>query len=316
MKRVSGLIFILNNGKPAALVRLIMACALLVSPMSRLCAQEKNEIVQTYQKKASLQLKGLSGSKIQISSGEADHIEIRLANYNNPKFEYSIKEEDQTLIISEDIIDYNGKEPTPKSKYGWSIVLPIGTHVRANGATCDVRLIHFSGTWICQFAKCDALIEKTKGQIQISAAELDAKIFDAEGCFDFSAARGDVEAEAINLTGASTFTTGHGNVEINLSQTVKHDLVVGSSFGRAVLNYQDHPVEGSFEFIARADKGKILSPYHFDVEEVFKSDKKQFKKESDFGEMVDYWKKSFVRGNRNPKITLKAVTGTVELLMK
>ena len=71
-----------------------MAFALLATPASRLFAQEKNEIVKTFQKKDSLQLKGLSGSKIQISSGEADHIEIRLANYNNPKFEYSIKEED------------------------------------------------------------------------------------------------------------------------------------------------------------------------------------------------------------------------------
>ena len=79
------------------------------------------------------------------------------------------------------------------------------------------------------------------------------------------------------------------------------------------VNFNGHPVTGYFEFIAMADEGRIISPFKFDIEETFLDDIKNYNTSSDFGKKDDYFRKSFIRGDSNPKITLKTVTGTAKL---
>ncbi len=87
-----------------------------------------------------------------------------------------------------------------------------------------------------------------------------------------------------------------------------------SNFGAVTLDFNGNPIEGSFEFIARADKGKIVCPYKFDTEQVFKSKKMIYKNEADFKELVDYKVCSFIRGDQKPKVLLKTVTGKVKVI--
>ena len=68
-----------------------------------------------------------------------------------------------------------------------------------------------------------------------------------------------------------------------------------------VLDYNKNPVFGSFEFVARADRGKISSPFKFDKEETF------------FDHGQKYMKKWFKRKKDTPKILIRTASGKVEL---
>jgi hypothetical protein len=303
-----------NKGKPSVVVQVLVSFTLAVGIVSCLPAQPAKEIIRTYGKKDTLRINGISGSRVHISSGGQAHIEIRLNNHGNPEFRYSIQERNDAILISEDIINYDGGRPTPRSNYRWSIVLPQGMYVEIDGATFALQLTNFSGTCVCQGARCHGLVENVRGRVEIHVAEFDIRVVDSQGAFNVTAANGDLEADRISLTGPSVFTTGNGDIEIGLAETARHNLLVGSASGRAILNYNDNPVAGAFEFIARADKGRIVCPYRFDVEEVFKDEKRQYKTESDFGVLVDYNRKTLVRASRDPKITLKTITGIVKLV--
>jgi len=63
-----------------------------------------------------------------------------------------------------------------------------------------------------------------------------------------------------------------------------------------------------------ADEGRIISPYRFDKEEIFMDNIKNYRNSSDFGKKSEYKRNSFTKGNSKPKITLKTVTGTAQLI--
>lgn len=57
-----------------------------------------------------------------------------------------------------------------------------------------------------------------------------------------------------------------------------------------------------------------ISILKFDNEETFQDDIKNYLNSSDFGKKCDYSRKSFIRGEINPKITLRTVSGTAKLV--
>ena len=148
----------------------------------------------------------------------------------------------------------------------------------------------------------------------LSLALLNAQIHNSEGSFRLGSAGGSIRATGLTITGNSSFSSGMGSIKISLARTPAADLYVGSSFNKAQVSFKGHPVTGYFEFIARADEGKIISPFKFDKEETFLDDIKNYRDSSDFGKKSEYRRKSFIRGDSKPKITLKTVTGTAQLI--
>jgi hypothetical protein len=63
-----------------------------------------------------------------------------------------------------------------------------------------------------------------------------------------------------------------------------------------------------------ADEGRIISPFKFDKTETFLDDIKRYANSSDFGRKSEYYRKSFIRGDSKPKIIIKTVTGTAQLI--
>jgi len=104
------------------------------------------------------------------------------------------------------------------------------------------------------------------------------------------------------------------SIKISLDRAPEADLYVSSSFNKAQVSFNSHPVTGYFEFIAMADEGRIISPFKFDNEETFLDDIKNYRNSSDFGKKDDYNRKSFIRGDSSPRITLKTVTGIAQLI--
>ena len=140
------------------------------------------------------------------------------------------------------------------------------------------------------------------GEIEIKTASGDIELIGAKGNFSVKAASGNVEADNIEILGESYFKSASGDVEVILSKTAGYDLVLSSASGNSVLDFNGNEINGYFEFSARVDKGKIISPIKFDKEEIIQKNGK------------DYYLKSFTKGKDTPVVKIKTASGKAELI--
>ena len=178
----------------------------------------------------------------------------------------------------------------------------------------DFEVNDFNGFFKANYGAGSFVFDNVDGNIEMSLAQLYAQIHDSKGSFRLSSAGGAIRATGLTITGNSSFSTGMGIIKISLARPPESDLYVGSSFNRAQVRFNGHPVSGYFEFIAMADRGRIISPFKFDKEEIFMDDIKNYRNASDFGKKSEYKRNSFIRGDSKPKITLKTVTGIAQLI--
>jgi DUF4097 and DUF4098 domain-containing protein YvlB len=190
--------------------------------------------------------------------------------------------------------------------------------LKIKNASGQVEVTDHKGEVDINIASGDLKIEKISGEIRIKALSGNIEAEDIAGSIDLKFTSGDIEIknaraaiEAFCVSGdieisdvffkdASNFKTVSGDIYIKLSKTPDHDLTLSSASGNAVLNYNGNPIKGSFEFRARADVGKILSPFKFDKEE----------------ETYEYGKKYMIKSFKKgaaPKIILKTASGKAVL---
>lgn len=281
----------------------------------RSSSQELKEEVWKFPKKDTLSLETVGSTKVFISGNNSSQIEIKLQYAAKPDEKFELKEMENAIYLKEIILNYDSHRPTKTyfEDWIWTITVPHGTYIKCDGSSTDFEITGFNGSINAHYASTKFNIASVKGNIELSMAQLDARIDNSEGSFKFSSAGGSIRADDLTITGNSSFRSGTGSVRISLARTPSADLYVGSNFNKAQISFNDHPVSGYFELIARADKGSIISPYKFDKEETFSDDIKRYRDDSDFGKKSDYYRKSFIRGDSKPKITIKTVTGTAQL---
>jgi hypothetical protein len=296
--------------KLAAFLSALTISTLLTNSLSAQGYDEKNWSLTA---KDTIIIEYYSGSRFSISTGDSKNIRIELKNSNDPNFEYIVKEEKTRVILYEDILNYDRTKPTPKSNLYWNLILPKDITIISGGSNAELIIQSFTGTIINTGSQCNAKISNSKCNIKMSNSQSKVELVNCAVSFDISSSQGDLYADGVNIIGESSFTTGHGNVEVKLSKPLKSDLTLISNFGTVTLDFNRNPIEGNFEFIARADKGKVVCPYKFDSEYIFKDKKMLYKNDADFKELVDYYVKSLVRGDQKPKILLKTVTGKVKV---
>ena len=169
-------------------------------------------------------------------------------------------------------------------------------------ASGNVDGVQIKGEVSIKSASGDIEIRKLDGQeVELKVASGDIEIVDARGVFDIKSASGDIDAKGVEITNESSFKTASGEVYVKLSKSTKFDLTIASASGDAVLDYNGNPVFGYFEFIARADRGRIIAPFRFDKEEEF----------FEYGQT--YMKKWFQRKSDSPKIMIKTASGKAVL---
>ena len=171
-------------------------------------------------------------------------------------------------------------------------------------ASGDVILDNLSGEIDVNTASGDIEATGITGLISLDAASGDIEIENSRGEFNVGVASGDVDASGVILEEQSCFGTASGSVVVELGESATNDLEISSASGRAVLNYGGNPVKGSFEFIARVDRGRITSPLEFDDEETFYRHDKE------------YHRKSFTKGNDTPHIAISTSSGKATLKLK
>jgi len=173
---------------------------------------------------------------------------------------------------------------------------------KINTASGNVTIKNSSNKLKISVASGNIEAENLSGFTQFSAASGDIAVNKAKGAFKLKTASGNVAAMNVELTDVSYFGTASGNVKVKLAKSMNHDLTLSTASGDVDLNYNGNEIKGFFEFTARVDKGKIVSPIKFEKEEVFEKNGK------------DYDRKSFTKGSASPKVILKTSSGTVKLI--
>ena len=281
----------------------------------RSSSQELKEETWKFLKKDTLSLETLGSTKVFISGSGSGQIEIKLQYAAKADEKFELKEKENAINLKEIVLNYDSHRPaqTYFEDWIWTITVPQGTYIKCDGSSTDFEITGFDGSINAHYASTKFNIANVKGNIELSMAQLDARIDNSEGSFKLSSAGGSIKADDLTITGNSSFRSGTGSINISLARSPSADLYVGSNFNKAQISFNDHPVSGYFELIARAGKGSIICPYKFDREETFSDDIERYGAASDFGKKGDYYRKSFIRGDSKPKITIKTVTGTAQL---
>lgn len=176
-------------------------------------------------------------------------------------------------------------------------ILDHAGEIAAKAASGDVEVKNTSGNIALKAISGDIEAENLVGDLELKVVSGDIEIKKAKGSFKITCASGDVEAEEIRITGESSFKIVSGDILVTLAESAAHDLTLDSATGSAVLDFNGNAVKGLVECIARAEVGKIVSPFKFDKEEeIYKHGKK-------------YIIKSFKKDGDTPRITVKTATG-------
>lgn len=282
----------------------------------RLFSRELKEETWKFAKKDTLSLDILGSTKVFISGSGSGEIDIKLRYMERSDEIFEVKEKQGTIYLTEYIINYDRQRSTQTyfKEWTWIINVPHGTYIRCIGGSGDFEVTGFNGFFKADYGFGRFVFNNVDGNVDILAAQLYTQIHNSKGSFNLSSAGGSIKAKDLTITGNSNFSTGMGIVKISLAQTPEADLYVGSNFRKAQVSLKGHPVTGYFEFIAMAGKGRIISPIKFDKEETFMDDIKNYRDSSDFGKKDEYSRKSFLRRDSIPKITLKTVTGIAQLI--
>jgi len=234
----------------------------------------------------------LSGIKNDVSSNTASG-DIKIGNVSGAiKINTASGDIDAMNISGElKLNTASGDIKIEKSSSSTSISTASGD-VTITGSSKDIKLSTASG---------DIKLQKIMGVNKVSSASGEVNIFDSKGAFTIGTASGDIEALNMEFTAASKIGAASGDVLIKLAKSLEHDMTLGTASGDIDLDYNGNTVKGFFEFTARKDKGKIVSPFKFDKEEVIEKNGKK------------YDKKSFTKGGASPKVYLKTSSGTITL---
>lgn len=170
-----------------------------------------------------------------------------------------------------------------------------------SGFNSDIEAKNLSGAVAIKTDAGHVEAKNLDGVISIKVSSGDVEIKRAQGIFKVRASSGDIEAKDIVLTGSSIFKVASGDLEVRLSKSAAHDLVMATASGDAVLDYNGNPVTGTFHMTARTSAGEVISPFSFDGE----------KKTEKWGKQ--YVIKTFKKGSGRPHIVINASTGTAEL---
>ena len=280
------------------------------------------KVQETFKGVERIQVRTVSGDCI-VKKGSSNRIDVDLFYDVEPEgaFDHEMELRGTTLRIRE---RWHGS-----STHGivtWTLSVPEEVEIEFSTASGELEIRNVSGDFEASTASGDILVENSKGEFEFNTASGEITMDECEGEFDLSTASGDIEGRL--LKGMFEMSTASGDIDVRqsegtfelscasgsveatdivvddviLGKTAEYDLELSSASGRVVLDYNGNALKGYFEFTARKDRGRIMSPFKFDNEEEFER--------NDY----TYVRKSFTKNGGSPRVTLRAASGRVTLL--
>jgi hypothetical protein len=255
------------------------------------------EINKTYPKKDSIKLKAILGScKVIKSKDDKIHINVTYS-FRDDEYQANFSESDGNLFLEEEFL-----EKSPKGTSYWIIAIPEETRMNFSSGTGNFILEGVKSEIKGETGTGSITIHEGKGYFHISTGTGSIEVKKSIGKFDLTSGTGDVNITDLIIEGSSKFSSGMGNVNVTISSSPNFDISVVSGMGDAILNFNGNPLKGCFEFTARQDAGRIVSPVKFEKEETTSD------------EHFQYDKKSFrVDGQNIPRIQIETGAGLAKL---
>ncbi len=169
----------------------------------------------------------------------------------------------------------------------------------------SVELIDIKGEIYVSLTAGDVTAVGLSGETVIKANSGVLRLKESDGGFHIKNAAGDIDAVDLTITDDSSFKVVSGNIAIGLAKTPNVDIKLATTSGDAVLNYNGHPLKGTFHLKVMSRVGAILAPYEFDKVDIHQE--KWGKK---------YRTKTFSKGGDSPDIHIIASTGNAVLKEK
>ena len=271
-------------------------------------------------------------SDITVLAAQVNEISVTVV------YTYSTRIYKPEFLVYDDRIELKEEFDGPggRGKANWSVTVPYNIDISSNSGSGDVVIRGIrrdvavnTGSGSVKVEDCEARVEvnagsgrlhleniegdlslntgsgkitldRINGSIQCNTGSGGANITDTRGLFSINSGSGDISISEAMITGTSSLNAGSGDIMVALADSTDYDLELTTGSGKAVLSYGGNSIKGTFEFTAREDRGKIVSPFSFDDETTFTQGGKT------------YMRKSFTRDN-SPKITINTGTGTAEL---
>ncbi len=275
---------------------------------------EKIEVNKTFDATKIVSVKIISGDCI-VKAGGKDKIDVHLVyTYPKDKFKPVLEIDGDTLVLKEDF--EKGENCNIKGHSNWTITVPAKTDIFFKAASGNLDLAGLKGELNLKTASGNLDINDVDGQVKAKAASGEVRmkncngqiavkvasgniaIKEVKGTLELKCASGNIKATEIILTGASQFKTASGNIKVELAKTAEYDIAMGTASGNIKLDYNGNKIKGHFLF--KGQKGNISSSVPFDNKD----------SENKYSPFV---KKYFTKGGDTPKITLKTVSGQLEL---
>ena len=253
-------------------------------------------------------------SRYVITASNDQDVHIDLTNADDQAVRHTIDETGRALRLGDKDLNYHPNRPTPCDIIEWKLQLPKSINVRCKGSTTRLSLDSFEGSISVATASGALMFNNSRGTFEVSAANADIEFHRCAGVFNVRTGGGaDIDASGIIIEGKSRFSTNGGDVEIVLSKTPQHDVLIATGTGDGILDYDGNNVLGSFTFSTEKGRGKIVSPFPFDEQTTYKDDLKIIQDKDDVGKRVDYLSKHQVIGNSSPEIVIRTIRGRAVL---
>jgi hypothetical protein len=178
----------------------------------------------------------------------------------------------------------------------------VGGNVECTTGSGDIDLQNVSGELKATSGSGSFYVSKSKGTLKLTTGSGNHRILESSAEFDVTTGSGRITATGISAEGSSSFTTGSGNVEVQLSSSPKHDLAVTSGSGNAVVNFNGNVINGEIVMKASKKHGNIEAPFAFDKTEEI----------SNHGNDVTI-QKTALKGTGKPRITISTGSGSAVL---
>ncbi len=287
---------------------------LFVSFLAAPLHAKEEKISKTFKNISNLDIETVSGDCI-VKAGTGNKVAVDLVyEYSQDCFEPEFIENGDRLRLKERFRGYGC------SGYStWTITVPKGVNIDFSSASGGIALTGCEGEFILESASGRIEIENCKGDFEIDNASGRIYISASNGRFEIDNASGRIamrdvsgEFEIDNASGTIDVENARGGFEVDNASgdidateiLIEDRSTFDTASGDVVLNYGGNKVIGFFEFSAREDRGRIISPYKFDKEE-----------ESERGNKI-YVRKSFTRERAKPEIILSTSSGRAELRLK
>jgi len=289
---------------------MIVATVALLLAAAGVQARSDHERSETYADIETVKISTVSGD-CQVVASTTGKVEVRVAWRIDPEdaFEPKIRQRGGTLRLSERFYG------SSRGSSEWTVAVPenvlirfetasgdlavegLKTSVRAETASGEIHLMDCSGEFDINTASGDIDTENCHGVFIFNTASGRVDMDDCGGEFELNTASGDIDVDNLVMNQPCDFSAASGDVRVTLGKTPDHDLSLSTASGRAILNFNGHPIRGHFEFVAKYRSGDIDSPIAFEDED-------KFRRHGD-----RYVRKWFTKETKDPEIYIGTASG-------